>query len=407
MSARRRFASLLLLTCIFLFEGYDLNAMPLALPHLGDALGMEPGDFGLVFSAVLVGLGGGAALLAPLGDRIGRKPVIVAGTLIVALATIATASSASITEFALWRLVTGIGLGAILPNCSAMAAELAPGETRARLMTLVSAGIPAGAMIAGMTAPEVVAMGSWRALFLLPGCFGIVLALLAVFIVPHVKPTSTNSPSRVPQFELFRAPWLFPFAVYTACLTLNAGALYMLSQWAPTMLPDAGFTIAQASRLTGLLQGGGFAVGLGLAWLIDRWRPSIAIGATFVIVAGAFLAIGLISPTPAMWTPLLLVAGGGVTGMSMALTALVPSLFPAHLYSSAIGMGVLIARLGAIAGPLAGGAIYASGAAPGLFFIALFAPAGLCVLICLALPAALSVKRRLEEVAGRNANSPA
>src|SRR5690606_2986916 len=145
-------------------DGYDLNAMPLAVPRLQDTLGLEASAFGWVFSVVLVGLGAGAALLAPLGDRIGRRPLIVFGCLVVSLATLATATADSIPEFLLWRLITGVGLGACLPNCTALSAELAPERLRATLMSLVSAGIVLGALGAGMSAPYVVGLGGWQAL---------------------------------------------------------------------------------------------------------------------------------------------------------------------------------------------------------------------------------------------------
>src|SRR5690606_220347 len=114
MTPARRTLSLVLLALVFVMDGYDLNAMPLAVPRLQEPLGLEPSAFGWVFSIVLVGLGAGAALLAPLGDRIGRRPLIVFGCLAVAIATLATATATSIPEFIVWRFFTGIGLGACL-----------------------------------------------------------------------------------------------------------------------------------------------------------------------------------------------------------------------------------------------------------------------------------------------------
>ena len=67
MTDWRRMASLILLAGVFVMEGYDLNAMPLAVPHLQQAMDLAPEAFGWVFSAVLFGLGAGAALIAPLG----------------------------------------------------------------------------------------------------------------------------------------------------------------------------------------------------------------------------------------------------------------------------------------------------------------------------------------------------
>jgi len=99
MTPTRRVLALVLIAGVFVMDGYDLNAMPLAVPRLERALGLAPAAFGWVFSVVLVGLGAGAALLAPLGDRFRRRPLIVFGCLVVAAATLGTASATSIPEF--------------------------------------------------------------------------------------------------------------------------------------------------------------------------------------------------------------------------------------------------------------------------------------------------------------------
>ena len=78
----------------------------------------------------------------------------------------------------------------------------------------------------------------------------------------------------------------------------------------------------------------------------------------------------------------------------MALPALCAYLFPPRLLSSAIGMGVLVARLGAIAGPPIGELTLRAGLSPQAYFAAAAVPAALCALAALAVPLALGVRRR-------------
>lgn len=398
MSPARRTLSLVLLALVFIMDGYDLNAMPLAVPRLQGPLGLEPSAFGWVFSVVLVGLGAGAALLAPLGDRIGRRPLIVFGCLTVSVATLATATASTIPEFLLWRLLTGAGLGACLPNCTALSAELAPERLRATLMSLVSAGIVVGALGAGMSAGPVVAVGGWQGLFVVPGLFAAALAIALWAVLPGETAAADRAAprSRIPQFELFRAPWLFPFAIFAGALTLNAANLYLLTSWVPTVLPQAGFTANQAAQVSGLMQGAGLALGMVMSVLIDRWRPGPTMIGGFVFMAACFLAIGLTAPDPARWTLLLLAGAGAVSGAGMALPALTAYLFPSRLLSSAVGMGVLVARVGAISGPLIGTAMLDAGVAPRLFLASAALPAAIAALICFGIPAALAVRRREE-----------
>lgn len=397
MTPVRRILALVLLGGVFIIDGYDINSMALAVPRLEEPLGIPAADFGLVLSAILFGLGAGAALIAPLGDRFGRRPLIVCGCLAVALATLGTASSDTLGEFFIWRFITGLGLGACLPNCSALSAELAPAGKRASLMVLVSAGISAGALIAGMTAPELVRLGGWPALFITPGVFAALLAVGLWFVLSPGLPDGATQAraAKVPQLELLRAPWLFPFAVFAVALTFNSANLYLLSQWLPTILPDAGFTIDQAARVSGLTQGGGIVIGLLVSWLLDHWKPGTTMVLVYGLVTAALLAMGLaIVAGPAWWTVLLLIAMGGISGGAMAIPALAAFLFPSRLLSSAIGIGVLVSRVGAIVAPLIGGAMLKAGATPGQVLLAGAVAATICGVIFLGLPAALAVRRR-------------
>lgn len=394
----RRILSFVLIACVYVMDGYDINAMAMAVPRLEGALGLDPTQFGWVFSALLVGMGAAAALLAPLGDRIGRRPLIVFGVLTVAVATLGTSLADSIPEFILWRLLTGAGLGACLPNCTALSAELAPERLRATLMSVVSAGIPLGLAAAGMLAPMVVAFGGWQGLFIIPGLFAALLAVLLWLVLPSERPAAgpTTKAPKVPQLEFLKAPWRFPFVIFAGAMSLNAINLYMLNSWTPTVLPRAGFTLDDAAWLAGTLQLAGLALGIALSAAIDRWRPGATMIGAFAVMTACFLAIGLTPPDPDRWSVLLLIGVGGASAAGMALPALTAYLFPSRLLSSAIGMGVLVARIGAVAGPLVGQAMLTAHVSPRLFFAAAAVPAGLAALLCFAIPLALAVRRREE-----------
>jgi AAHS family 4-hydroxybenzoate transporter-like MFS transporter len=94
------------------------------------------------------------------------------------------------------------------------------------------------------------------------------------------------------------------------------------------------------------------------------------------------------SATALGWGALLLVVGGGIAGAHLALMAVGTGFFPPSMLSGAIGLAVAIARVGAIAGPLAGGWIIASGASAQTFLLALAVPVLVCAAGVLLIPAA-------------------
>ena len=252
-------SSLVLLAGVFIMEGFDIAAMSIAVPRLEGALGLAPASFGWVFTALLIGLGAGGALIAPLGDRFGRRTLIVAGCLATGLATLGTATATTITEFLVWRLLTGLALGACLPNVSALSAELAPdAAARDDHGGGLGRAFPSGSRSPGFLAPQIIAAAAWQGLFLVPGAFAVVLALRAVARArgrragARAERRATAGRAKLPQFELFGAPWRFPFAVFAAMLALNALNLYLLNSWLPTVLPQAGLSLDDAARVAGV-----------------------------------------------------------------------------------------------------------------------------------------------------------
>jgi len=400
-----RIIALILLAGVFIMEGFDIAAMGIAVPRLEIALGLAPASFGWVLTAILIGLGIGGATIAPLGDRFGRRALIVAGCLATGLATLGTATATTTTEFLLWRLLTGIALGACLPNVSALSSELAPHRLRATIMAVVSAGIPLGLSFAGFLAPQIIDAAGWQGLFYVPGGFAVVLAVVLWFALeggaPERAAAAAVEPPRAkwPQLVLFAKPWVFPFAVFATILGLNALNLYLLNSWLPTVLPQAGLSLDDAARVAGVANLAGLAIGIGFSVLIDNWRKGPALMLLFGAMALSFAAIALTAPDQTRWTLLLMVGVGGANAGGMVLPGLAAHLFPARLLSSAVGMGVLVARLGAFAGPPLGAAMIAANVPAQTFLGVAAIPALACVVVALLVPAALKVKARVEAAA--------
>lgn len=397
-----RILSLVLLAGVFIMEGFDIAAMSIAVPRLEGALGLAPASFGWVFTAILIGLGVGGATIAPLGDRYGRRALIVGGCVATGLATLATATASTTTEFLVWRLLTGLALGACLPNVSALSSELAPVRLRATIMAVVSAGIPVGLALAGFLAPQIIAAAGWQGLFLVPGTAAVVLAAALLITLEGGAPVHADeerekaAQAKLPQLQLFSSPWLFPFSVFAAMLAFNALNLYLLNSWLPTVLPQAGLSLDDAARVAGVANLAGLAIGIGASVLVDNWRKGPALMLLFGSIALSFATIWLTAPDATRWVLLLMVGVGGANAGGMVLPGLAAYLFPARLLSSAVGMGVLVARLGAFAGPPLGAAMIAREVPAQTFLGVAALPALACVMMALLVPAALAVRRRQE-----------
>jgi len=147
------------------------------LPTLARDLGISVSRAGHSVSVFLLGIAGGQLLAGPLSDRLGRRPVIIAGVALFLAATIAAALATSFDLLLAMRLVQALGACATMVAVRAAVRDRFEQEESARFFSLL-------ALIGGITpvlAPVVGAalldMGGWRLSFW--GMAGVAAALLA------------------------------------------------------------------------------------------------------------------------------------------------------------------------------------------------------------------------------------
>jgi AAHS family 4-hydroxybenzoate transporter-like MFS transporter len=194
------------------------------------------------------------------------------------------------------------------------------------------------------------------------------------------------SPAKPSMLAPLARDYRFATFVFVGIYTLNATSLYMLVSWLPTVLPRAGFPVDQAARLTSLVQAGGLVTGLLLSSFLDRGRTTLTLVCAYLVVAAALLAFGVMPKTVIGWGSLLLIAGGGVSGVHLAMMAVGTSFYPPQILSSAIGFAVAVARVGAIAGPMLGGLLIKSDVAPATFLATVVVPVLACAAGVLLVP---------------------
>src|SRR5260221_6552148 len=110
-------ASLMFWICTFMFiEGYDMQVVGYAAPAIIKAWHSDKATFGAVFGAGLGGFMLGATVLGNLGDKFGRKRMIVAGSLLFGLFTLFSAWADGLTSLLVLRTIAGVGLGGFLTH---------------------------------------------------------------------------------------------------------------------------------------------------------------------------------------------------------------------------------------------------------------------------------------------------
>jgi MFS family permease len=144
-------------------------------------------DFGIAFSALMVGR---LIFQVPLGrwsDRIGRKPLIIGGLVLMAPATFLLGEAASTFQFVGIRVFQGLASAAIAAPAFALAADLSKAGGEGRQMSLITMGFGLGIAFGPLMA-GILAVPS----FVLPFMIGGVLTLLAAWIVYRYVPETVE-----------------------------------------------------------------------------------------------------------------------------------------------------------------------------------------------------------------------
>ena len=399
-------------TFVALMDGFDSQAVGAAGPMIMAAFHLQPAQLGAVFSSSSWGFLFGALIGGPCADRWGRKPLLIASTILFTLCTVVTPLVSDLQSLLLVRTLAGIGLGAAAPCFVSIATEYVPRRLRARLVTVLWAALPGGGVIVGFLGPFLLPSFGWQSIFYIGGGLSLLAAVLVIFVLPKsvvfavtrgdsperiqslVRPFATQPISAatfviseekmpgVPVKHLFsdgRAPttlllWVAFFADYFALIALLV--------WTPTLLRQTGMPVGQASAALAFNNIGGVVGCLIAGYLIERFGPYRILVLTFVAACAAIALTGYVAPAfiPVAVLETLdgLLIGGGGAGL-IAISAL---LYPTYMRSTGIGWGLGLGRLGGASGPLAAGALVGAAWAPAEVFVAIG---------CAALPAAAMI----------------
>src|SRR3954469_10550174 len=170
---------------IVLLDGFDTAAIGYIAPSLITEWGVDRPALAPVLSAALFGLAFGALSSGPLADRFGRKKVLVCSVLMIGLVCLASSYTGSLNQLVVWRFLTGLGLGAAMPNAVTLMSEYCPDGRRATLTNAMFCGFPLGAAFGGFLAAWMIPQWGWRSVLALGGTTPLVLTVLLLLLLPE------------------------------------------------------------------------------------------------------------------------------------------------------------------------------------------------------------------------------
>jgi len=188
---RRATAVLAALILVAAVANLNLSVANVALPDIGKAFDASQTELNLVAVGYSLGLAASVLYLGALGDRYGRKRMVVLGMAVTIPASIVAGTAGSIGILFVARVVGGLAAGMAFPTTLALITALWSGPARTRAIALWSAIGGAISALGPMVSGGLLEGFDWGSCFLVTVPLAVIALILALRLIPaHVHETT-------------------------------------------------------------------------------------------------------------------------------------------------------------------------------------------------------------------------
>lgn len=378
----------------YTFDGMDNALVAFLLPSMAATWELANGQLGILASATPIGYLLGALVAGFLGDRLGRKPVMLYALALYTAFTLLAAIAPTFEVFAIARIIAGIGIGAESVIIAPYLAEFVPPAKRGWFVGCLAGFFSFGYVMAALlgrfivplsdsgwrwaqvvTAVPIIALLWWRRslkesprYLLARGRTSEAETVVASFEqrvrrstgrelppIPHDDTTTDAIVRKVSMASALRFLWSRGMRRRTAIVWLiwfvNVFSFYGFFTWIPTLLVQRGIEVTRSfdfSLIIFLAQIPGYFSAAWLSEKIDR-KNTIAI----YLLGGAASAFWLSQSS----APEMILLSGAVlsfflNGSVAGAYAYTPEMFPTWIRATATGMASAFGRIGSISAPI-------------------------------------------------------
>jgi len=374
-------------------DGYDMNAIGYALPALLRAWHLSPAQFSVALLMSNLGILAGALIAGPVGDRFGRKPLLMGSVAIFGVASLLSATASSLAALSVLRFFTGVGIAGGFAGSAALTGDYAPKERRATLIMISFTGTAIGAFLGGQIAALLFSKGfDWSSIFVVGGLAPLILLFAMALWLPEapqhlavrkkltarqaallqslgIQPAMNRAGSieksgSNPIKELFSGGYALQTVLLWIIFFCGLLNLFLFVFWFPAILNFSGMTQSEAVFAASLHPLGGILPVLYLGWAIDRFGTQRALSLHFAICIVFIAMLGLFSLPYAAILALCFLTGVTINGTPIGSNAACGLLYPARMRTTGVAWALGVGRFGALAAAPLGGYLLSWGLAP-------------------------------------------
>ena len=303
-------------------DGIDVLSISFASTGIAAEWGIDKGALGIVLSMELFGMAAGSILLGWVADTMGRRKIMNACLVTMAIGMFMVTRVESLIELSVWRVITGLGIGGLLSAITAITAEFSNIKNRHLCISLMAIGYPIGGILGGEIARRLLAEYDWRYVFYFGAALTTFFIPIFYFIVPEsvywlvrkqpdgaldkvnktMQRLGHNAITALPEItlkvrkksygDLFIPGMIDKTTIITAAYFLQITTYYFILKWLPDVVVTMGFSASEGANMLKYANIGGAIGGalLGLMTLrLDLKKLTMAVlalSAVFITLLG-------------------------------------------------------------------------------------------------------------------------
>ena len=378
------------------FDGFDISAIGMAVPALIKTWGVPGPAFANTFVMSSVGIMIGALTSGPVGDKIGRKPVLLTSLILLGLSSLACTQATSVPELAWLRLITGFGIGTLMPATVALSSDYLPERLRAAGIMVVFTGAPLGGFAGGMLVSYLLPNFGWTSIFWIGGILPLALIPVIFFWLPesprfllakgklsesaqrlmrqlgidlNTKPAEVDVAQGNPVAGLFKDGLATTTLLVWILFFSNLMSMYLIGYWMPAILSLSGLSPADSVFASALREAGPLVSVFAIAPLSTKYSAPAVLRVTLFMGIVCIALIGLATLPYLSLLAVIFLVGCCTVGSQTGMNGMTAALYPARVRNTGMAWALGVGRLGGIAGPWLGGVLLAAGLPPRQVFL--------------------------------------
>jgi len=348
----------------WMLDAFDVTLFALVLPAVRKDLELSTAAGGALGSVALLAAAAGGVWFGWIADRFGRTRALMASIMLYSVFTAACGFATTLTQFLVFRIGLGLGMGGEWASGATLVSETWPAEHRGKALAFMQSAWAIGYALAAAVNYLVQPAFGWRAVFFV----GILPAFLTIWVRRSVKEPdiwrrAKNDGARRSTLRMLFAGGLAPLTI--ALTLMNACTLFgwwSFNLWLPSYLQEPpsrgglGLQMLSSSTMILVMQLGMWFGYITFGFVSDR------IGRKRTYIAYLLLAAVLLFVYVSVRTPVVLLALGPfvaffATGYFSGFGAVTAEIFPTSIRGTAQGFTYNVGRVVSAAAPFAVGTL--------------------------------------------------